>query len=526
MPPTTITFRSNGTPTDTIPVAAPIESRTERSAWRTATSVPDPIIALHPTSTTPDREGWGAHGQLELSDPAFDVVGFVEQEDSVDAEVTIVNPERSLVEILADTPRELRAERFLEALAARPGIACTGADLRELDLAGAARERSKVHGGSPRLVLDGVDLGGVILSGSRLSGASLRGAILDNALLVGADLRGADLAGASLRSAHLSGADLTRADLSFCDLRGASLLTAELTCAVATGADMREALLHSATLSGAMLRGADLRWARLNGSRLLNTDLRGARFGGARLTLADLSGARVSDSTDLAYAFLYWARLDRVALTREHIGGGIGESVSDHALARDTYFALMRHFTGERRRGDACWAYCQAISMNTATHRPDRAREYYPRDWAPSEEKTSSDRRVRFAAGARDVRSTLRHGLRWLGGHVGRLTTDHGTSFGRIAATVGATWIAFALFFQASGGIFDIHQSQAPRPLVWQWFDALYYSAAAITPIDAYPLAASSQLGHAAATLEGIVGMMLFGALGYVSASRARRGCG
>lgn len=424
------------------------------------------------------------------------------------------------------TPLEARAERLLDMLDETPDLALAGADLRELDLAGAARKRARAKGGPTRLVLDGADLRGVVLSGARLSGASLRAANLDGALLVGADLRGADLAGASLREAHLSGADMTRADLSFCDLRGASLLTAEMSNAVATGADLREALLHSATLSGATLRGADLRWARLNGARLHNADLRGARFGGARLTLADLSGARVSESTDLAYAFLYWARLDRVGLTREHLGGGIGESVSDHALARDTYFALMRHFAGERRYADARWAYCQASAMNTATHRPDRARRYYPRDWALSEERASSDRRMRLAALARDARSTARHGLRWLGGHVSRLTTDHGTSFGRIAATVAATWLAFALFFQVSGGILDVHAAQATRPIAWQWLDALYFSASAITPIDAYPLAASSKLGHVAATVEGVVGMMLFGALGYVTASRARRGCG
>ena len=333
---------------------------------------------------------------------------------------------QSLVERLAEAQRDERADLLLDALAADSVPDLAGADLRELDLAGAAKERATRLGGSPRLTLDGADLSGAILSGARLAGASFRGARLDDALMVGTDLRGADLAGASLRSAHLSGADLTRADLSFCDLRGASLLTAELANAVATGADLRETLLHSANLTGAMLRGVDLRWARLNGARLVNVDLRGVRFGGARLTLADLSGARVSDSTDFSFAFLYWTRLDRVALTRDHLGGGIGESVSDHSLARDTYLALMRHFAGDRRRADARWAYSQASSMGTATHRPDRARKYYPRDWASTEDRNATDRRRRLSARLRDMRSTTEHCARWLAGHASRLTTDHG----------------------------------------------------------------------------------------------------
>lgn len=489
----TTTFRSDGPTTVTIPMAPPPEAHVESRTRFEPTFPGRPAVAF--------RHALGALSDSERSD-------------------------LNVAEVLSDTPRELRAARALELLRSTPNVSFAGADLRELDLAGAARERARSHGGSPRLVLDGADLRGAILSGARLAGASLRRAMLDDALMVGADLRGADLAGACLRHAHLSGADLTRADLSFCDLRGASLLTAELSSAVATGADMREALLHSATLSGAMLRGADLRWARLNGARLHNADLRGARFGGARLTLADLSGSRVSDSSDFAFAFFYWSRLDRVALTRDHLGGGIGESVSDHALARDTYLALVRHFAGERRHGDARWAYSQSCAMNTATHRPDRARDYYPRDWAASDERSSSDRLVRLTAWARDARSTLRHGARWLTGHVSRLTTDHGTSFGRIAVTVCATWLAFAALFQATGGVFDVRVANEPRALMWQWLDALYYSAAAITPIDAYPLAASSTLGHVAATIEGIVGMMLFGALGYVTASRARRGCG
>lgn len=515
---------------DVLTVILPSENRNERRSKRKHAKhdAPSaPIVALLPEM----RESAAVEALSGIHDrPASDQPADAQSADDQPADdqpaVDQLVDAQSLVERLAEAERDERADLLLEVLAADSVPDLAGADLRELDLAGAAKERATRLGGSPRLTLDGADLSGAILSGARLAGASFRGARLDDALMVGTDLRGADLAGASLRSAHLSGADLTRADLSFCDFRGASLLTAELANAVATGADLRETLLHSANLTGAMLRGVDLRWARLNGARLVNVDLRGVRFGGARLTLADLSGARVSSSTDFSFAFLHWTRLDRVALTRGHLGGGIGESVSDHSLARDTYLALLRHFAGDRRCADARWAYSQASSMGTATHRPDRARKYYPRDWASTEDRNATDRHRRLSARLRDIRSTMRHSARWLAGQASRLTTDHGTSFRRIAGTLTATWLSFAALFQATGGVFDIQLASQARSLPTQWLDALLYSATAITPIDAYPLVASSSLGHAAAMFEGVVGMVLFGALGYVAASRSRRGCG
>ena len=59
----------------------------------------------------------------------------------------------------------------------------------------------------------------------------------------------------------------------------------------------------------------------------------------------------------------------------------------------------------------------------------------------------------------------MAHSARWLAGHVSRLTTDHGTSFRRIAGTLTATWLSFAALFQATGVVFDIQLAAQARSL-------------------------------------------------------------
>jgi len=107
------------------------------------------------------------------------------------------------------------------------------------------------------------------------------------------------------------------------------------------------------------------------------------------------------------------------------------------------------------------------------------------------------------------------HTARWLAGHVNRLTTGHGTSFGRILCALAVIWIAFAAAYGATGGVMALDGSGSS-------LNALRFSAAALTPIDAYPLVPASPDAHLFAFVEGVLGMALLGALGYVAASRLK----
>lgn len=383
-------------------------------------------------------------------------------------------------------PRD-RAATLVEAVLDGETLRLAGADLRGLDL-------SPWQKGAATLVLDGADFTGATLSGANFGGASLRGACLDGALLVGARLQGVDLRGASLRGAHLTGTDLSRSDISEADFRGASLLNADLTLATASGAVFSEALLQSTVFDGAVLRTADLRWAHLVNARLIGADLSGARFEGAVLSLARLDRAQISPSTDFSYAFLYQACLGDLPLRRAHLKGGVGEAVSDLALARDAYRGLKHHFAQRGRSADARWAHVMQQRMATATHRPDRAARYHRPSWP--------------------LWFQLRHGLRWVMGGVAELLTGYGISFARAMGTLAATWLVFAWMFSLSGAVINA-RGAAVRPV-----DLLLFSAAQLTPIDAYPLATTTRAGLVASAVESMMGICLLGALGHMLALR------
>lgn len=396
-------------------------------------------------------------------------------------------PQAPLALRLATAAPRDRAATLVEAVLDGEPIRLAGADLRGLDL-------SPWQKGAATLVLDGADFTGATLSGANLGGASLRRACLDGALLVGARLQGVDLRGASLRGAHLTGTDLSRSDISEADFRGASLLNADLTLATASGAVFCETLLQSAVLDGAVLRTADLRWAHLVNARLIGADLAGARFEGAVLSLARLDRAQLSPSTDFSYAFLYQACLGDLPLRRSHLKGGVGEAVSDLALARDTYRGLKHDFARRGRSADARWAHVMQQRMATATHRPDRASRYHRRSWP--------------------FWFMLKHGLRWILGGAAELLTGYGISFGRALSTLLSIWLVFAWMFGLSGTV--IHVDGAPvRPV-----DLLLFSAAQLTPIDAYPLATTTRAGLTASALESMLGICLLGALGHMLALR------
>lgn len=426
---------------------------------------------------------------------------------------------------LAGLPVDERAAALVAACEDGEPLALAGADLRGIDLSARGILLLRRTAGLAPLSLGGADLRGASLCGANLRGVRLHEARLDGAVLVGADLAGADLACASLRHAQLTGADLSRADLSFADCRGASLLTANLSSAVATAIDLRDALLHAAVLCRAGLRDADLRWSRLEGATMAHADLRGACFAGATMAGSNLAYAIVDGATDFSFAFLTRVRLDGVALQRAHLGGGIGEDLRDLVAARDAYRALRRHFESEGRHGDARWAHVRACVAATASHRPDRARRYWARDWSRPVDRTSPDAPARATSRAlrtrtRDGLTALKHAWLWAAGQVSGLTMAYGTSYVRLLLTLAAVWVLFGVYFQDAGRILELERGA----LGGGWWAGLRLSAASLTPIDAYPLVATAPGAQWMSMIEGAIGVVLFGALGYVSASRVRRG--
>ena len=93
-----------------------------------------------------------------------------------------------------------------------------------------------------RVILDGENLNGMILTGIDFSRASLRGASMHATNLMNADLRGADLTGANLAEADLIMAKLDGAILTGANLREADLLGANLAHAIYGAADLEGAL--------------------------------------------------------------------------------------------------------------------------------------------------------------------------------------------------------------------------------------------------------------------------------------------
>ena len=98
----------------------------------------------------------------------------------------------------------------------------------------------------PRIVLSGADLRGADLRGADLRDADLRDAVLSGADLSDAVLSYAVLRGADLRGAVLSGADLSDAVLSYAVLSDAVLSDADLSDAVLSDADLSDAVLSDA----------------------------------------------------------------------------------------------------------------------------------------------------------------------------------------------------------------------------------------------------------------------------------------
>ncbi|BAZ31925.1 RDD domain-containing protein [Cylindrospermum sp. NIES-4074] len=192
------------------------------------------------------------------------------------------------------------------------------------------------------LVLDSVDLSGVVFKSANLNQASFKGSrfrgvgadgkwdTYDDAIadLTQAQLKQANLTDANLSRVLLSRSDLSRATLNGANLSNARLLAANLSSTQLVGTDLRSAVLENASLTGADISTAKLNEADLYGARLgrviaiatqlsnanlSNTDWQGADLSAAYLDRANLTNANLS-ATRLTDAVLQFAKLENANL--------------------------------------------------------------------------------------------------------------------------------------------------------------------------------------------------------------------
>ncbi len=199
------------------------------------------------------------------------------------------------------------------------GANLTGTDLNDADLtdaklAGVTTSRIE---GRPKALPAGwtVANGHLIGPGVALTGADLREADLRSTDLTGANFADTDLTGANLAGVQLTGANLTRAHLVDVDLTGARLTATTLSGATFQGATLRGvssgSIVANAAFTlpagwrfisgqlagpGANLTGGNLSGVNLTGLDLSQADLTGARLTNATLTNVRLTGATVAGS--------------------------------------------------------------------------------------------------------------------------------------------------------------------------------------------------------------------------------------
>jgi uncharacterized protein YjbI with pentapeptide repeats/uncharacterized RDD family membrane protein YckC len=186
------------------------------------------------------------------------------------------------------------------------------------------------------LVLDNVDVSGVIFKSVNLDQASFKDARFRSA---GEDGRWdtyddwvADLSGAQLKQANLTGAnlsrvlmirtDFSRSTLNRANLSSARLVGANLSSAQLVGADLSSAVLESASLTGADLGEAKLNEADLYAAHLGRAIAIGTQLSFANLTKTDWQGA------DLSGAFLDHANLSNANLSAARLTGAILRSAN------------------------------------------------------------------------------------------------------------------------------------------------------------------------------------------------------
>ena len=367
--------------------------------------------------------------------------------------------------------------------------------------------------------------GGINLGRAKLQRANLWGADLQGAYLRDADLQRAKLCIADLQRADLSIADLQRADLSIADLQRANLWSANLQGAYLGSANLQEADLGStnlqeADLSDAYLQRADLSYANLQEANLWraelqranlrNANLQEANLRNANLQEADLYGAKLQGanlrSAKLQGTFFSSVRLDHTDMDRGFLGPAIGEELAgDYPGARDAYLRLKQNFDDLGDYAASSWAYRKERRM----------------------EKLESLQLARIAWQEHDWKGAIPHYAKVAGDQLVEWVCDYGEGIWRVAGSLIAVWVAFALIYGLIAGVWGPWQDTASgkiRYITRNPIDLLSFSLGAMTTIEPSGLGARPILAmRFLAPLEALLGIFFAGLLGFVAGNRIRR---
>ncbi|MCH4904855.1 low-complexity protein [Cylindrospermopsis raciborskii CHAB3438] len=182
-----------------------------------------------------------------------------------------------------------------------------------------------------QLVLENVDLSGLIFKSANLNQSSFKGSRFRS---VGEDGRWdtyddiiADLSKAQLKRSNLSNAnlsrvlmsrvDLSRSVLNRANLASSKLIDANLSSAQLVGSDLQQATLQDAVLTGADISGAQLQEADLYAAQLARVSAIGSQLSHANLTKTNWQGA------DLSESYLNHANLNSANFSAANLSGAI-----------------------------------------------------------------------------------------------------------------------------------------------------------------------------------------------------------
>eukprot|EP01065_Artemidia_motanka_P021505 TRINITY_DN25736_c0_g1_i1.p1 TRINITY_DN25736_c0_g1~~TRINITY_DN25736_c0_g1_i1.p1 ORF type:complete len:1535 (+),score=436.25 TRINITY_DN25736_c0_g1_i1:43-4647(+) len=234
------------------------------------------------------------------------------------------------------------------------GADFTGAQMYHTNIKGATLTDEKCPMPPAGLLINGVDLTGIVCRSGWLMNADLSGVQMGRGKTT---LAKADFTGACMHSADMSETDLSGANLSEADLRNAHAVEAVMKKAVLVGADLSGASFASADMTGADLRGTMLRgtilpalrqcvltdetfrslptglllsardlsscrldYAALRERAIVDAKMPGASLRNSRLPRANLTGTNLSKAK-ITDAFLRRAVMVRARLTAADLGG-------------------------------------------------------------------------------------------------------------------------------------------------------------------------------------------------------------
>jgi uncharacterized protein YjbI with pentapeptide repeats len=178
------------------------------------------------------------------------------------------------------------------------------------DLSKAQLKRSNLSNANlSRVLMSRVDLSRSVLNRANLANSKLIGANLSSAQLVGSDLQQATLQDATLTGADISGAQLQEADLYAAQLARVSAIGSQLSHSNLTKTNWQSADLSESYLNHANLNSANFSAANLSGAILRSANMTNANLRNADISRADLRGANL-EGTDFQGAILFPGKQD------------------------------------------------------------------------------------------------------------------------------------------------------------------------------------------------------------------------